>query len=426
MGRPFVRGSLRSRGHTIRIVTVVSAAGRARRSAVPDADASSYAHPVATGLDSTSEPVPRAALVVDALHLNGAVKITVDLAQRWARGGTVLVALKDIPPESRIQIPSGARIRVINRVAGLGGFGAARVLLRLVGIARRSDVVLVGSEIGIGLIFGYAASRIARRPLVIAVHADLDDALDEWISPRLRPVMRWVHRRADGVICVEEALTGPVIANGLPADRISVVTNGVDVEGVRRASRGEDTQAGLPGPHIVLTGRLAAQKGTDLMIRAHAQIVGEVPHTVLLLNDGPDTDELRRLTEEFGVTGSVRFAGRVPPHPTVAHAALFCLPSRHEGLPLALLEAMAVGTPTIATDCSAGVRAALDDGRAGRLVPVDDVASLAGAIRDHLTDREPLQRLAEHATEHLAKFDLERMAAGWAAAVDAVVGRSRR
>jgi glycosyltransferase involved in cell wall biosynthesis len=93
------------------------------------------------------------------------------------------------------------------------------------------------------------------------------------------------------------------------------------------------------------------------------------------------------------------------------------LPSRHEGLPLALLEAVALGVPCIAADCSDGVRAALDGGRVGDLVPVDDVAAFAHALRAHLLNPEPLRVKAERGPEYARSFDANVMADEWSAAL---------
>jgi len=104
---------------------------------------------------------------------------------------------------------------------------------------------------------------------------------------------------------------------------------------------------------------------------------------------------------------------------------VFCLPSRHEGLPLALLEAVSLGVPCIATDCSAGVREALDDGRVGDLIATDDVDALVVALEDVLTDSSRLRAKAALGPEHARGFDAEAMAAGWAAALKAAVSRRR-
>ena len=135
---------------------------------------------------------------------------------------------------------------------------------------------------------------------------------------------------------------------------------------------------------------------------------------------------LHALADELAVQESVQFAGAVAaPLPSVARADLFCLPSRHEGLPLALLEALALGVPTIAADCSSGVHDALDGGRVGRLIAPDDVAALSQALSEHLRDPTDLRARATLGTEHARSFDSATMADGWAAALSQVLRSSR-
>ena len=366
---------------------------------------------------------PRIALLTEALWLNGAVNLTLGLARRWAGNGSVLAVRKRLAADQTVDVGPGVPVRQLMRPGERARWTLPFVLTRMIRIARRSDLVLVSGEIGLAPVVGFLAARAAGKPFVIAVHADLDEAIEEWVQRPLRPVLRFAHRHADGAICVEGALRASLERNGLPADRIRVVDNGIDVEAVRLKAESPSEVPESTGPLVVMTGRLAAQKGTDLMVRAHAAVVGDTPHTVLVLNDGPDLAALRSLVDELGVASTFRFLGRVPPHPMVARADLFCLPSRHEGLPLALLEAMALGTPVLASRSSPGVVTALDDGRAGGLVPVGDVDALAAALRDHLRDPDPLRRKARAATAQLARYDEAAMARGWQEAAAELAGR---
>jgi glycosyltransferase involved in cell wall biosynthesis len=89
---------------------------------------------------------------------------------------------------------------------------------------------------------------------------------------------------------------------------------------------------------------------------------------------------------------------------------------------LALLEAIVLGVPVIAADCSDGVRTALDDGRIGDLVPVDDVCALARALEAHLADRTALREKARRGPEYARRFDSQAMAEGWAKALRELTG----
>ncbi len=358
-------------------------------------------------------------LLIDSLNSNGAVRIVVGLARRWAGSGARLAAL---------QRPTGAAVPAADLdVAQLvpdhrrlrHGFPGA--LVRLVRLSRRSAVLVAGSEIGPALVLGYLAARLTHRPFIVSVHADLDEALAEWMPSWTHRLFYRVHRRVDGAICVTPSVVAALERNGLPPDRIRVVRNGIDTAAVARAAQEPPGLDLAAVPTVVATGRLAPQKGYDLLLRAHARVVGAHPHEVLVLNDGPEAPTLRALAEQLGVQDSVRFAGAVPaPLPLVARADLFCLPSRHEGLPLALLEAVSLGVPVVAADCSPGVREALDGGRIGDLVPVEDVEALAAALERHLTDPAVLRRRAAHGPGHARTFDFDAMAAGWSAAIGAL------
>lgn len=370
---------------------------------------------------------PVTVLVVDALANNGAVHITVDLARRWAPDGATLAVVNHPGDRPGIEVPSDTRVRYLSPTPGRLRTRLPGIVARLSGLLRRSDVVLNGSEIGIGLLLSYAAARLTRRPFVVAVHADLDSALGEWIPARQQSIYRRVHRRADAAICIAEGVVEPLIRNGLPRERIDVVRNGIDLAAIRTKAEGPGNLVRAGVSTVVTTGRLAHQKGYDNLLRAHARLVDRHPHRVLFLNDGPERGALGALADELGITDTVDFAGMVTaPLPSVAHGTVFCLPSRHEGLPLALLEAVSLGVPCIATDCSTGVREALDGGRIGDLIAVDDVDDLVVALDAVLTDPSALWAKAALGPEHARGYDVEAMAAGWARALSGAVSRRSR
>jgi glycosyltransferase involved in cell wall biosynthesis len=363
------------------------------------------------------EPPPSVVWVLDALYRNGAVHLTMQLAGHFAPRGCLAVVQR-LNPNDEVQVPTRVEVEWLSarRRRLLTAIGPATV--RLAELARATDIVVNGSEIGAGLILSWVAARLARKPLVVAVHADLNAALKEWIPARAHRLFYWLHRHVTGAICVSPDLAMPLIRNGLSPDRIRVVHNGIDVEAVRRAAQapGNFTDPGVPA--VIATGRVARQKAYDVLIKAHALVIQTVPHRLRIYNDGPDMEAIKALIEELDVTDSIEFfapSNAVLSH--VARSSVFCLPSRYEGLPLALLEAVALGVPCIAADCSDGVRAVLDDGRVGDLVPPDDVEAFADALRAHLLNPEPLNAKAARGTEHVRSFDASVMADKWSAAL---------
>ncbi|WNB87089.1 glycosyltransferase [Cellulomonas sp. ATA003] len=358
-------------------------------------------------------------LVEHRLAEDGASRSNLRLAHRWSAAGVAVRVLAlqrpgadagaPVPPGVEPVHPWGAREPRL-RWALLGG------LMRLVVLARRTDVVLVGREIGWGLLVGRVAALIARRPCVVMVRSEPRAALEQYVARRLQGPMRWALRTADRVVCITPGLVEPTVAMGVSPERVTVVRNGVDVAAIRAAAAASPSvEVPGTGPVVVGVGRLCRQKGFDVLVRAHARVVTSgLPHRLVLLGEGPDRAELTRLAAELGVADSVTMPGFVAdPVATVARADLYCLPSRWEGFGQTLAEALVVGTPAVAADCVSGPRLLLGDGSRGALVPVDDVAALADAIGRHLRRPEVLRGIAARAQPWAAAhLDVGRTADG--------------
>jgi glycosyltransferase involved in cell wall biosynthesis len=150
-------------------------------------------------------------------------------------------------------------------------------------------------------------------------------------------------------------------------------------------------QAPLPGgvPHHYWLGigRLVELKGFHLLLDAYALASRQsaLPYLVIA-GDGPMRLELEAQARRLGIERQVHFTGHLRnPYPLIRHARLLLLSSLHEGLPTVLVEALALGTPVVATDCGSGPRELLDNGRLGQLVTVNDIPALAQAMLDSLT-----------------------------------------
>ena len=189
--------------------------------------------------------------------------------------------------------------------------------------------------------------------------------------------------------------------------RITVIPNGIDIAEVERLGREplahEWFDAGQP-PVIVASGRLTPQKGFDVLLRAFALARASRPMRLIVLGKGPEQSRLQALAEQLGIDADVDLTGHVTnPLPFLRQAALFVLPSRWEGLSNALLEAMASGTPVVATRCT-GSTEVLDRGRYGSLVGVGDVDELARSVSDELGRERSRDELIHRAAE----YDLTR------------------
>ena len=167
-------------------------------------------------------------------------------------------------------------------------------------------------------------------------------------------------------------------------------------------------------PTIVCVGRLSPEKGQTGLLRAFARLRAKHPDAVLrLVGDGPDRDALQELAAELAIDGAVTFAGRLPERETlaeIARADMLVLPSFMEGLPIVLMEAMALGVPVISSRV-AGIPELVSDGKTGLLFAPSDWDELAQCIERLLSDETLGETLAQIAKWKVAsEFDTQKSA----------------
>jgi len=221
-------------------------------------------------------------------------------------------------------------------------------------------------------------------------------------------LVRRLLRRLDRVVTPSRQTETEICHAGFPAHRVIRIPNGVDTARFHPAG----PSAADGGPRTVLfLGRLEQQKGIDTLLDAWAEIAPRLPGTTLAIGgDGAQARALLAKAEGLGVADRVQFLGAVPnPEEHLRRASAFVLPSRYEGLPNALLEAMATGLPTVATAIGGTLDVATDEAQA-LMVPPDDSAALAKALHRVLTDADLGRRLGVAARNRVvAEFSLDRM-----------------
>lgn len=170
-----------------------------------------------------------------------------------------------------------------------------------------------------------------------------------------------LYKRANRIVCQSEAMLKDLKENfGVPSPILRHIPNPVDFDDLP----GNDCPSPFRGKgvHVLYSGRLSGEKGVDRLIEILPQWLGENPDITLhLLGDGPQRDELKLLAEERGVSKYLLFHGyRSDPGRWMKHADLFVLPSRHEGMPNALIEAIACGCPVAVWAHPGGTREVLE------------------------------------------------------------------
>ena len=180
-----------------------------------------------------------------------------------------------------------------------------------------------------------------------------------------------------------------------------------------------DAAASLPlqsgKRHIIAMGRLAHQKGFDILLDAFAEIRQHVADVdLIILGDGPDRQLLEQRVAKLGLHDSVQLVGAVKnPADWLSHARVFVLSSRFEGFPNALLEAMSLGIAVVSTDCPTGPREIVQHEQNGLLVPVEDPDALAKAAIRLLSDETLRSALATSAVRVVERFVPERVLDAW-------------
>ncbi|MGH7729797.1 MAG: glycosyltransferase [Candidatus Eiseniibacteriota bacterium] len=249
-------------------------------------------------------------------------------------------------------------------------------------------------------------------------------------SPAQRALKRNELRQADAVTAVCGAVVDSLVRDyGVERSRFRVVPNGADPpddELERPAARKlrDELGAGPFRPLWVCLARLESQKGHAVLIDALARVRARgLDFVAVMAGEGSLRAALERQTEEAGLGDHVRFAGQVEAAGPLLTAADACvLPSLWEGLPLALLEALARARPVIASRVG-GVPDVIEDGLTGRLVPPGDAAALAAALEDFHRKPDPPRRMGlEGAARIEAAYTWPRVVESFEEIYDEVLG----
>lgn len=204
-------------------------------------------------------------------------------------------------------------------------------------------------------------------------------------------VDRWTSGLVDVEVCVSEAVRRFTMEEaGIPESKLTVIPNGIDVSeyGTGPSPSG--------APVVTFVGRLHTQKGVDILIRAARTILRDNPKTTFnIVGEGPEKKALKDLAAREDVSERIRFTGFVADVGNVLAAShLLVLPSRWEGMPNAVLEAMACARPVVASNVD-GCSEVVDDGKTGLLVPPEDPDALADAVLEILRDPERARNMGQ-------------------------------
>jgi glycosyltransferase involved in cell wall biosynthesis len=348
-------------------------------------------------------------MILPSLSGGGAERSAINLATGFvARGIQVEMLLLQAAGVLFEQLPPETNVTVYHRSRALFSLFDLRRYFR----SHQPDVVI--TFLNQANLIALWAHRLAGStvPIIPTVRSDIDRRIRDSFKERvIIGLTRLVIGRAARVIGVSEGVSES-IRNHLSSTNVETIYNPTVVPSMLEKAHGIAPHAWFQqaDSHVVVAaGRLVSAKGYDVLIAAFARVREQLSAKLIIIGEGPLRNELEALIIDLKVEDDVALPGFVTnPYVYFSHADLFVLSSRYEGLPNALIEAMACGTPVVATDCHSGPREILVDGQYGSLVPVDDIAALAEAMVTTLTtppDREAIQARAmdfslDHSVEH--------------------------
>jgi glycosyltransferase involved in cell wall biosynthesis len=249
-------------------------------------------------------------------------------------------------------------------------------------------------------LYGYGAARLEGKPIVATCH--------NWLAggamlAAYNFLDRIALKRFDAVSAVSQTIAERLVSLGVSRERLTVISNGIDVRAFEAASSASQPEAQARNEQVIgIVARLDLQKGFECLLNALAMLRDSFPEVRLVIaGEGPDRAKIEQMVSRRKLGGVVTIAGQQTDMPAVYAAIdIFVLPSLNEGLPMTLLEAMAASKPIVATRVGA-VPSVITDGETGLLVEPADEPGLTKALAQLLANPELRRRLAEKARAHV-------------------------
>ncbi|MCP5424775.1 MAG: glycosyltransferase [Gammaproteobacteria bacterium] len=353
-----------------------------------------------------SDDTPHLAVLVSFSGYGGVERMILNLIHGFVAQGVAvdLLAIRAPAAAWREELPPSVRL------VDLGVRHSLLALPALIGYLRkhRPPALLAAKDRAIRLaVLARRAAGVDTR-LVGRLGTHLSTALvdkhpvQRWL--RCRP-MRWLYPQVDCIVAVSEGVAEDAMhLAGLTTERILVVRNPVVTPRMLALAQEPVSHPWFndDGPPIILgAGRLTRQKDFPTLLRAFAALQKQRPARLAILGEGRQRHTLLAQATHLGIADCVDLPGFVAnPYAYMAKAAVFALSSLWEGSPNVLTEALALGTPVVATDCPSGPREILDGGRYGPLVAVGDAAALAQGLAEMLAHPPAADKLQAAVTDY--------------------------
>ena len=360
------------------------------------------------------------ACVIHSLNGGGAERVMAALCSRLCeRDHDVLLVTLDDGTQDRHQVSQDVRRACLDLMTGNVSLLTRLFKRRRRLVAIRESIVQFGPDVvlsfcdrtNIDVLLALKGTGI---PVVVSERSDPGQQSLGWFwEYRRRRAYRSAH-----VIALTQTSADylqPMVDRG-----IHVIPSAVDVPGID-----SDRDAAQAKQMFVAVGRLEHEKGFDRLLEAFASVLKtDATWRLKIFGEGTQRSTLIRQASALGITKQIELPGWVRPiWPELAQSTIFVLPSRYEGFPSALLEAMAVGLPCVSVDCESGPRAIVDQ-RNNALLVENTVAGLAEGMRELILDEKLREQLASNAKEIVQLFSWDKMVDAYEDVLARAVGES--
>jgi glycosyltransferase involved in cell wall biosynthesis len=365
----------------------------------------------------------RIVLVVSSLGGGGAERVVVDLCRFLRDSGreVVLLTLSGNDPDAYALPPGVRRERMEIRRDANSLLDTVRFSLGHL-VAMRSRIVSLRPDAVVSFVDQTNARTLACLlgsgvPVIVSerIHPAHHPLPDAWKAAR-----RLTYPLADAVV-VQTGDIAEWFRRRTRVKRLLVISNAARYDGALGAGD-EIARSGAGGGLVLAIGRLAKQKGFDLLLEAfHRAGLAERQWRLAIVGEGPERDALMQQAASLGIAGALTLPGHVNDIGRwLALSDIFALSSRYEGFPNALLEAMQMGRACAAFDCPSGPRDLLAADAAGLLVPPGDIDALSAALQRLAGDSALRDRLGRRAAIVAEQLAPARIYGKWLGLIDAV------
>lgn len=347
----------------------------------------------------------RLLIVTHKMTGGGTERVIAQLLKRFVRDGLDCTLVCECAVPSFYELPHEIHLEYMQGAANLSSHNIPRAYRRLRAIVKRTrpDVVLAMPEkVNVWTVLSLLGTGV---PVVVS---ERNDPRRHPVSKLKRALRKLVYPFASGFIFQTQAAADYFPA--YVARRCVVLDNPLDIERI------PPRFAGARKKRVVAAGRLHEQKNYPMLIRAFARFYRSHPDfSLTIYGEGGERNALQQLASSLGVAGAVKLAGQSEALlADINDAQLFVMSSDYEGMPNALIEAMASGLCCIATDCPiGGVRSLVEHEENGLLVPTGDWQGLSREMCRAVDDPALMQRLGQNAQAIKTRLDETIVAANW-------------